>query len=62
MLTNLDSLTLERIHQMLRMFAFQGPTIECSIQELSQFLDKKVREHRIVYSGGLYKLPKGDMT
>ncbi|KAK4877403.1 hypothetical protein RN001_009909 [Aquatica leii] len=61
MLMNLDSLPLERIHQMLKMFAFQGPTIECSIQELTQFLDRKVREHQLVFSGGLYKLPKGDM-
>ncbi|KAF5276524.1 hypothetical protein FQA39_LY06593 [Lamprigera yunnana] len=61
MLMNLDSLPLERIHQMLKMFAFQGPTIECSIQELTQFLDRKVREHQLVFSGGLYKLPKNDV-
>ncbi|KAK5642898.1 hypothetical protein RI129_009065 [Pyrocoelia pectoralis] len=61
MLMNLDSLPLERIHQMLKMFAFQGPTIECSIQELTQFLDRKVREQKLVFSGGLYKLPKNDM-
>ncbi|KAF2885750.1 hypothetical protein ILUMI_20423 [Ignelater luminosus] len=61
MLMNLDSLPLERIHQMLKMFAFQGPTIECSLPELRQFLDRKVREHQLVYSGGYYKLPKPDM-
>ncbi|XP_018333173.1 anaphase-promoting complex subunit 2 isoform X2 [Agrilus planipennis] len=61
MLMNLDSLPLERIHQMLKMFAFQGPTIECSLQELRHFLDAKVREHELVYSGGLYKLPKSDI-
>lgn len=58
MLTNLDALPLERIHQMLRMFAFQGPTIECSLQELKSFLDRKVREHQLIYSNGVYKLPK----
>ncbi|KAF5286723.1 hypothetical protein FQR65_LT12456 [Abscondita terminalis] len=62
MLMNLDALSLERIHQMLKMFAFQGPTIECSIQELAQFLDRKVREHQLVFSGGLYRLPKNDMA
>jgi anaphase-promoting complex subunit 2 len=59
MLTNLDSLPLERIHQMLKMFASQGPSaVECSQQELRHFLDRKVREHQLLFSGGLYKLPK----
>ncbi|KRT84695.1 hypothetical protein AMK59_845 [Oryctes borbonicus] len=58
MLMNLDSLPLERIHQVLKMFAFQGPTTECSLQELKHFLDRKVREHQLVYSNGFYKLPK----
>lgn len=58
MLVNLDSLPLDRIHQMLKMFAFQGPTIECTLQELKVFLDRKVREQQLIYSGGLYKLPK----
>ncbi|RZC36665.1 anaphase-promoting complex subunit 2 [Asbolus verrucosus] len=42
MLMNLDTLPLERIHQMLKMFAFQGPTIECNLQELKVFLDRKI--------------------
>lgn len=59
MLTNLDSMPLERIHQMLKMFASQGPTaVECSLSELRQFLDRKVREHQLLFSGGLYRLPK----
>ncbi|XP_014299608.2 anaphase-promoting complex subunit 2 [Microplitis demolitor] len=59
MLTNLDSMPLERIHQMLKMFASQGPgAVECGLPELRQFLDKKVREHQLLYSGGLYRLPK----
>lgn len=57
MLLNLDTLPLERIHQMLKMFAFQGPTQEHSLPELKQFLDRKVREHKLVFSGGLYRLP-----
>lgn len=58
MLTNLDSLPLDRIHQMLKMFALQTPGTECSLQELRQFLDTKVRTHQLVLQGGMYKLPK----
>lgn len=59
MLTNLDSMPLERIHQMLKMFASQGPgAVECGLPELRQFLDRKVREHQLLFSGGLYRLPK----
>ncbi|XP_024894051.1 anaphase-promoting complex subunit 2 [Temnothorax curvispinosus] len=59
MLTNLDSLPIERIHQMLKMFASQGPgAVECGLPELRQFLDRKVREHQLLLSGSLYRLPK----
>lgn len=59
MLTNLDSMPLERIHQMLKMFASQGSgVVECGLPELRLFLDKKVREHQLLLSGGFYKLPK----
>lgn len=58
MLTNLDSLPLDRIHQMLKMFASQAPGTECSLQELRQFLDTKVKTHQLVFQGGMYKLPK----
>lgn len=59
MLTNLDSMPLDRIHQMLKMFASQGSgAVECGLPELRLFLDKKVREHQLLFSGGLYRLPK----
>ena len=59
MLTNLDSMPLERIHQMLKMFASQGPgAVECSLHELRLFLDRKVREHKLLFTGQFYKLPK----
>ncbi|VVC94836.1 unnamed protein product [Leptidea sinapis] len=58
MLTNLDCLPLDRIHQMLKMFAALAPGTECSVQELRQFLDTKVRTHQLVFQGGMYKLPK----
>ena len=60
MLINLESLPLERIFQMLKMFAMQGPTAsvgECDIDEVRTFLDKKVREHALCFVGGQYKLP-----
>ncbi|KAL5285967.1 ANAPC2 family protein [Megaselia abdita] len=57
MLTNLDSLTLERIHQMLKMFASNGPTTG-SLGELQEFLQKKVKQHELVFMGGVYHLPK----
>ncbi|GFV99029.1 anaphase-promoting complex subunit 2 [Trichonephila clavipes] len=59
MLTNMESLPLERIHSMLRMFAVQGTsTNECSIHDMRQFLEKKVRDRQLVYSAGMFKLPK----
>ena len=59
MLTNLDSLPLERIYQTLRIFVTQGPSaVECDIEELRAFLDSKVRQHKLQFSGGQYRLPK----
>uniref|UniRef100_A0A0A9Y699 Anaphase-promoting complex subunit 2 n=1 Tax=Lygus hesperus TaxID=30085 RepID=A0A0A9Y699_LYGHE len=59
MLTNLESLPPDRIHMMLKMFASQGPSaVECSLQQLKHFLDRKVREHKLLFSGGFYRLPK----
>lgn len=63
MLTNLNSLPIERIHAMLKMFAMPGPTTsEISEHELKLFLDKKVRDQELVFSGGVYKLPKSDSS
>ena len=37
------------------MFAMQGPSnIECDIEELRSFLDDKVRQHELLFSGGQY--------
>lgn len=58
MLTNLDSLPLERIHQLLRMFASHGPGVEFSQDELKDFLQRKVREHALIFTAGVYQLPK----
>uniref|UniRef100_A0AAQ5Y6I6 Anaphase-promoting complex subunit 2 n=1 Tax=Amphiprion ocellaris TaxID=80972 RepID=A0AAQ5Y6I6_AMPOC len=59
MLTNLDSMTLDRIHSMLRMFVATGPVVtEMDVNELEAFLQKKVREHQLMVSAGVYRLPK----
>ncbi|CAG7830186.1 unnamed protein product [Allacma fusca] len=54
MLTNLESLPLSRIHSMLKLFA----TVECSVEALQKFLDEKVSQNCLAYSGGQYQLPK----
>ncbi|WAR31452.1 ANC2-like protein [Mya arenaria] len=58
MLSNLESLPLERIHSVLRMFAMQGTSGEITLEELNHFLDKKVKDQALAYSGGVYRLPK----
>ncbi|XP_037945697.1 anaphase-promoting complex subunit 2-like [Teleopsis dalmanni] len=58
MLTNLDSLPIERIHQMLKLFASNGVGIEFTQDDLRNFLQRKVREHKLLYSGGVYQLAK----
>ncbi|XP_073350487.1 anaphase-promoting complex subunit 2 [Pagrus major] len=61
MLTNLDSMTLDRIHSMLRMFVATGPVVtEMDINELEAFLQRKVREHQLMVSAGVYRLPKSN--
>lgn len=58
MLFNLDSLPLDRIHQMLKMFAAQDPGMDFSQQELKNFLQRKVKEQKLVFAAGVYYLPK----
>nr|XP_012639946.1 anaphase-promoting complex subunit 2-like isoform X1 [Microcebus murinus] len=59
MLTNLESLSLERIYSMLRMFVMTGPALaEIDLHELQGFLQKKVRDQQLIYSAGVYRLPK----
>nr|XP_057905499.1 anaphase-promoting complex subunit 2 [Doryrhamphus excisus] len=59
MLTNLDNMTLERIHSMLRMFVATGPVVtEMDVNELEAFLERKVRDHQLMFSTGVYRLPK----
>uniref|UniRef100_A0A1A9UQT9 APC2 domain-containing protein n=1 Tax=Glossina austeni TaxID=7395 RepID=A0A1A9UQT9_GLOAU len=47
-LTNLDSLPIERIHQMLKLFATNGPGVEYTQDDLKIFLQSKVRDHKLI--------------
>ena len=59
MLTNLEALPVERIHQMLKMFTLQGSSgTECTLQQLKVFLDSKVKQQLLVFNSGMYRLPK----
>ncbi|KAJ1921219.1 Anaphase-promoting complex subunit 2 [Mycoemilia scoparia] len=53
MLTNLGALPLDRIHTMLGMFAQGTPP---SVEDLRNFLNLMVREDKLEFSGGQYKL------
>lgn len=54
MLTNFDTLPLDRIHNMLKMFA-ADPPYEKSLEELGTFLGKLVVEEKLVIEEGTYK-------
>ncbi|TRY88008.1 hypothetical protein DNTS_013003 [Danionella cerebrum] len=59
MLTNLECMTLERIHTMLRMFVADGAGVtEIDANELQGFLQKKVRANQLIVFSGVYRLPK----
>ncbi|XP_077590964.1 anaphase-promoting complex subunit 2 [Stigmatopora nigra] len=59
MLTNLECMTLERIHSLLRLFVATGPVVtEMDVGELEAFLQRKVSEHQLLMSSGIYRLPK----
>ncbi len=54
MLTNFDALPLDRIHNMLKMFAVQPP-YDKSMEELAGYLARLVAEEKLVLEGGMYK-------
>lgn len=54
MLTNFDALPLDRIHNMLKMFAVQPP-YDKGMEELAGYLARLVAEEKLVLEGGLYK-------
>lgn len=54
MLTNFDSLPLDRIHNMLKMFAVQPP-YDRSMEDLAGYLAKLAAEDKLVVEGGVYR-------
>lgn len=57
MLTNLGSVSLERIHMMLGMFGLHGNLKkDVGLNELRSFLEKKVLEQQLVCTNGYYRL------
>ncbi|XP_075242799.1 anaphase-promoting complex subunit 2-like isoform X2 [Convolutriloba macropyga] len=57
MLRNLKSMSAENIHSMIKMFSKAGNSTELSQDDLTAFLNKKVREELLCYSNGVYRLP-----
>jgi anaphase-promoting complex subunit 2 len=57
MLTNFASLTLERLHNMLRMFVI-SPKYDKSQEQLADFLAHLVGRERVAVEGALYKRKK----
>jgi len=49
---------IDRIHQMLKLFASHSGGVEFTQEELKHFLQRKVREHKLLFSGGVYQLAK----
>ena len=58
MLTNLGTLTLDRIYSMMGMFGMQETTKKTlGLNELRAFLTKKTQKQELVYNNGYYSLP-----
>ena len=57
MLRNLKSMSAENIHSMIKMFSKAGNSTELSQEDLTAFLNKKVREELLCYTNGVYRLP-----
>eukprot|EP01135_Chromosphaera_perkinsii_P010821 Nk52_evm16s2241 gene=Nk52_evmTU16s2241 len=55
MLTNLDTLPLDRIHMMLEMFV--QDRVICTKEQLKSYLDQMVSEDKLISTGGMYSLP-----
>lgn len=57
MVTNLESLPIEKIHNMLKMFVFE-PVYDKTINELESFLEKLVNDGKLTFDGMLYRKKK----
>ncbi|KAJ6794959.1 anaphase-promoting complex subunit 2 [Iris pallida] len=58
MLTNFGSLTLDRIHNSLKMFCLAEPPYDKSLQQLQSFLSSLISEEKLEMREGLYFLKK----
>lgn len=56
MLTNFDSLPLDRIHNMLKMFVIDPP-YDRTIEQLSAYMAQLTTEDKVVLEGGVYRRP-----
>ncbi|RHN44694.1 putative cullin, winged helix-turn-helix DNA-binding domain, anaphase-promoting complex subunit 2 [Medicago truncatula] len=56
MLTNLGSMTLDRIHNMLKMVCIADPPYDKSLQQLQSFLSGLVSEEKLKFRDGTYIL------
>jgi anaphase-promoting complex subunit 2 len=57
MVTNLESLPLEKIHNMLKMFVLE-PVYDKTIEELEAFLAKLVNDGKLTFDGLVYRKKK----
>ncbi|RWW68275.1 hypothetical protein BHE74_00024221, partial [Ensete ventricosum] len=58
MLTNFGSMTLDRIHNTLKMFCVAEPSYDKSLQQLQSFLSGLISEEKLEIREGLYVLKK----
>lgn len=54
MLSNLDALPLERIHNLLKMFVTEPP-YDKSAEQLAAFMGRLVADEKLVLEGSLYR-------
>lgn len=58
MLTNFGSMTLDRIHNTLKMFCVAEPSYDKSLQQLQSFLSGLISEEKLEFRDGSYFLKK----
>nr|XP_002124151.1 anaphase-promoting complex subunit 2 [Ciona intestinalis] len=56
MLKNFQSLPIDRIHKMLKMFAVNDANMQIELPQLKQILNEKVQQGLLVLNGGKFKL------
>ena len=62
MLNTVQTITIDRLFAMVRMFIIRGPTKkDVTIDHLRSLLDAKVRARELVYANNRYSLPKKEV-